>query len=65
MSELIVELFLFCKKNIAMPKRAMKLVSGDLYQIASVHLGNPDDEKIFLSPRFFESLSKLRRGVGL
>ena len=50
--------FLFCKKNIAMPKRAMKLVSGDLYQIPSVNLGNPDDEKIFLSPSAIDKVKE-------
>ena len=39
----------FCSKDIVMPKRAMKFVSGNLYQIPSVHLGNSDDEKLFLS----------------
>jgi len=41
--------FTFCSKQIVMPKRAMRFVGGKLYEVPSVHLGNSDDEKIFLS----------------
>jgi len=40
--------FPFCGVNIKLPKRAMNFKDGNYY-IPSVHLGNPDDEKIFLS----------------
>lgn len=36
------------KLNINMPKRCMES-RGGIYSVRSVHLGNPDDEKIFLT----------------
>lgn len=40
--------FSFCGVNIKLPKRAMNFKDGNYY-IPSVQLGNPDDEKVFLS----------------
>ena len=40
--------FSFCEVDIKLPKRAMNFKDGNYY-IPSVQLGNPDDEKVFLS----------------
>ena len=48
----------FCSKNIVMPKRALKLVSGDLYRSPNTQLGNSDDEKMFLSPSGVERVKE-------
>jgi len=50
--------FSFCSKEIVMPKRLMKFVENNLYQIPSVNLGNPDDEKIFLSTNAIEKVKE-------
>ena len=51
--------FSFCSKKIVMPKRAMKFVDGKIFEIPSVHLGNSDDEKIFLSSEAINKVKEL------
>ena len=53
--------FSFCSKDIVMPKRAMRF-EGKYFEIPSVHLGNPDDEKIFLSSEEIENVKALHDG---
>ena len=50
--------FSICSKEIVMPKRLMKFVENNLYRIPSVQLGNPDDEKIFLSTNAIEKVKE-------
>lgn len=60
--EFINKEFSFCGKDIVMPKRAMKFIDGKHYEIPSVHLGNSDDEKIFLSSSAIEKVKDLHKG---
>ena len=53
--------FSFCNQKIAMPKRAMKIVDGNLFKISSVNLGNADDEKICLS---LSAIEKVKQDCG-
>lgn len=53
--------FSFCSKKVVMPKRAMKFTGGNLYEIPSVHLGNSDDEKIFLSEEAINEVKKTKK----
>ncbi len=46
--DFLSEPYAFCGKNLKLPKRAMNFKDGNYY-IPSVQLGNPDDEKLFLS----------------
>jgi len=48
----------FCSKDIVMPKRAMKF-EDKFFEIPSVHLGNSDDEKIFLSSEAIDNVKAL------
>jgi hypothetical protein len=53
----------FCGHEIVMPKRLMKLNKKDgLYEIPSTHLGNSDDEKIFLEDRVITQVKDFTRG---
>lgn len=54
--EYISQPYKFCSKEITLPKRAMRFVQGKFYEIPSVHLGNSDDEKIFLSKEAIEKI---------
>jgi len=53
--------FSFCSKDIVMPKRAMRF-EGKFFEIPSVHLGNSDDEKIFLSSEAIDNVKALHDG---
>jgi len=53
----------FCDHKIVMPKRLMKLnKKDDVYEIPSTHLGNSDDEKIFLSDPVITKVKEDTRG---
>ena len=48
--------------SLNLPKRLMQ-VDGDLIKVRSVHLGNPDDEKLFLSPSERADIHAARKPV--
>lgn len=50
--------YTFCGQKLVLLKRAMK-TDGEIYSTPSVHLGNSDDEKIFLSKDAQENVVKL------
>ncbi len=55
--------FSFCSHKIVMPKRLMKLNKKEgLYEIPSTHLGNSDDEKIFLKDTVITHVKDITRG---